>query len=61
MPPAEGGGMEIKMNHNDTVKESFKNQDEKVAAYHMSKTEYTDYLMKRIGAKGTETLCKFNL
>ena len=42
------------MNHNDTVKQSFKNQAEKFAAYHMSKTEYTDYLMKRIGAKGTE-------
>ena len=35
------------MNHNDTVKQSFKNQAEKFAAYHMSKTEYTDYLMKR--------------
>lgn len=42
------------MNHNDTVKQSFKNQAEKFAAYHMSKTEYIDYLMKRIGAKGTE-------
>ena len=42
------------MNHNDTVKQSFKNQAEKFAAYHKSKTEYTDYLMKRIGAKGTE-------
>ncbi len=41
-------------NHNDTVKQSFKKQAEKFAAYHMSKTEYTDYLMKRIGAKGTE-------
>ena len=42
------------MNHNDTVKNSFKKQAEKFAAYHMSKTEYTDYLIKRIGAKGTE-------
>lgn len=42
------------MNHNDTVKRSFKNQAEKFAAYHMSKTEYTDYLIKRIGAKGNE-------
>ena len=42
------------MNHNDTVKQSFKNQAEKFAAYHMSKTEYTDYLINRIGAKGTE-------
>lgn len=42
------------MNHNDTVKQSFKKQAEKFAAYHMSKTEYTDYLVKRIGAKGNE-------
>ena len=42
------------MNHNDTVKNSFKKQAEKFAAYHMSKTEYTDYLVNRIGAKGTE-------
>ena len=42
------------MNHNDTVRRSFKKQAEKFAAYHMSKTEYTDYLINRIGAKGTE-------
>lgn len=42
------------MNQNDTVKNSFKKQAKKFAAYHMSKTEYTDYLMKRIGEKGTE-------
>ena len=30
------------MNHNDTVKQSFKNQAEKFAAYHMSKTESLD-------------------
>lgn len=42
------------MNHNDTVKQSFKKQAEKFASYHMSKAEYTDYLIKRIGAKGTE-------
>ena len=42
------------MNHNDTVKQSFKKQAEKFAAYYMSKTEYTDYLVKRIGAKGNE-------
>ena len=42
------------MNHNDTVKQSFKKQAEKFAAYHMSKTEYTDYLIRRIGANGTE-------
>ena len=42
------------MNHNDTVRQSFKKQAEKFAAYHMSKIEYTDYLIRRIGAKGTE-------
>lgn len=42
------------MNHEDTVKQSFKKQAEKFAAYHMSKTEYTDYLIRRIEAKGTE-------
>lgn len=42
------------MNHNDTVRLSFKKQAEKFVAYHMSKTEYSDYLIKRIGAKGTE-------
>lgn len=42
------------MDHNDTVKQSFKKQAEKFATYHMSKAEYTDYLIKRIGAKGTE-------
>lgn len=42
------------MSHNDTVKRSFKKQAEKFGAYHMSKTEYTDYLIKRIGAKGNE-------
>lgn len=42
------------MNHNDTVKQSFKNQAEKFAAYHMSKTEYTDYLIQKIAATGEE-------
>lgn len=42
------------MNHNDTVKSSFKIQAEKFATYHMSKAEYTDYLIGRIGAKGKE-------
>lgn len=42
------------MNYNDTVRQSFKKQAEKFTAYHMSKTEYTDYLIRRIGAKGTE-------
>ena len=42
------------MDHYDTVKQSFKKQAEKFAAYHMSKAEYTDYLIQRIGANGTE-------
>ena len=42
------------MNHNDTVKQSFKIQAEKFAAYHMSKAEYTDYLIQRICANGKE-------
>ena len=42
------------MDHNDTVKQSFKKQAEKFAAYHMSKAEYTDYLIQKIGAKGNE-------
>ena len=42
------------MNHTDTVKQSFKIQAEKFAAYHMSKAEYTDYLIERIGADGGE-------
>ena len=42
------------MTHNDTVKQSFKIQAEKFAAYHMSKAEYTDYLIRRIAASGKE-------
>lgn len=42
------------MNHEDTVKQSFKRQAEKFATYHMSKTEYTDYLIRQIEAKGRE-------
>ena len=42
------------MNHNDTVKQSFKKQAEKFASYHMSKAEYTDYLLRRIAATGEE-------
>ncbi|MDC7290131.1 class I SAM-dependent methyltransferase [Blautia schinkii] len=42
------------MNHNDTVRQSFKKQAEKFAAYHMSKTEYTDYLIRKIAATGEE-------
>lgn len=42
------------MDHDDTVKQSFRIQAEKFATYHMSKAEYTDYLIQRIGARGTE-------
>lgn len=42
------------MSHNDTVKQSFKKQAEKFAAYHMSKTEYTDYLIQKVAATGEE-------
>ncbi len=35
------------MNHNDTVKQSFKIQAEKFTSYHMSKAEYTDYLIRK--------------
>ena len=42
------------MNHNDTVRNSFKIQAEKFATYHMSKAEYTDYLIQRVDAKGDE-------
>ena len=42
------------MNHDDFVKLSFKKQAEKFATYHMSKVEYTDYLIREIGAKGDE-------
>lgn len=44
----------LKRSHNDTVKQSFTKQAEKFASYHMSKTEYTDYLIRKIEAKGTE-------
>ncbi len=42
------------MDHNDTVKQSFKKQAEKFATYHMSKAKYTDYLIEKIGAEGKE-------
>lgn len=38
----------------DEVKQSFSIQAEKFAAYHMSKAEYTDYLVRCIQAKGDE-------
>ena len=40
------------MNHNDIVRQSFKKQAEKFVAYHMSKVEYTDYLIQEIAATG---------
>ena len=42
------------MKHEDTVKQSFKIQAKKFAADHMSKAEYTDYLIQKIGAEGKE-------
>lgn len=42
------------MNNYDKVKKSFGKQAEKFAAYHMSKAEYTDYLIKQIKAEGNE-------
>ena len=42
------------MNHNDIVRQSFKKQAEKFVAYHMSKVEYTDYLIQKIAATGEE-------
>ncbi len=34
------------MSNYDEVKQSFSAQAEKFVAYHMSKTEYTDYLIR---------------
>ena len=42
------------MSHNDTVRQSFKKQAGKFTAYHMSKTEYTDYLIQKVAATGEE-------
>ena len=42
------------MNNHSEVKKSFEVQADKFAAYHMSKAEYTDYLIKSIQAEGTE-------
>lgn len=42
------------MNNYDAVKKSFEIQAEKFATYHMSKAEYTDYLIQRVSANGTE-------
>lgn len=42
------------MNNLGEVKKSFGIQAEKFATYHMSKAEYTDYLINRINANGNE-------
>lgn len=42
------------MDNYEQVKQSFSIQAEKFATYHMSKAEYTDYLIRNIGAAGTE-------
>lgn len=42
------------MDNYEVVKKSFGIQAEKFASYHMSKAEYTDYLIKRTAAKGNE-------
>ena len=42
------------MNHNDEIKKSFGIQAEKFAAYHMSKAEYTDYLIGKVAANSAE-------
>lgn len=48
------------MNHDDFVKLSFKKQAEKFATYHMSKVEYTDYLIRKLGQKGM-SMCQRQL
>ena len=42
------------MNNDNEVKHSFSIQAEKFATYHMSKAEYTDYLIQCIKANGNE-------
>ena len=42
------------MNNYNEVKKSFGTQAEKFASYHMSKAEYTDYLIRSIQVKGNE-------
>lgn len=42
------------MNNYNEVKKSFGTQAEKFASYHMSKAEYTDYLIRSIQAMGNE-------
>ena len=42
------------MNNYEQVKQSFGIQAKKFATYHMSKAEYTDYLVRNICAAGTE-------
>ena len=42
------------MDHNDEVRKSFAYQAKKFAGYHISKSEYTDYLIEKMSAKGNE-------
>lgn len=42
------------MSNYEEVKKSFEKQAEKFASYHMSKAEYTDYLIKCVHASGNE-------
>ena len=42
------------MNHNDTVRASFAGQAEKFVSYHMSKAEYTDYMVRKCETNGDE-------
>ena len=42
------------MNNYSEVKQSFRVQAERSAAYHMSKAEYTDHLIRCIQAEGNE-------
>lgn len=42
------------MTHDSKIKRSFGIQAERMAAYHMSKAEYTDYLLRRIQPQGHE-------
>ena len=41
-------------NHYNTIKESFGAQSKKFSSYHMSKSEYTDYLIQHIETDGSE-------
>lgn len=45
---------EEKTENYDSIKKSFKIQAEKFASYHMSKAEYTEYLIRKIAVNGRE-------